>query len=104
MSLEQVLAMEGNVSDVCNPQHPSTVIKEAFIKAEIAKQKLTPLDVEEFAQKTVLSTEEVEIWLKHMALVKKRRQEAARKTAATRKLKSSAETSSRQVVRDRIES
>ena len=44
------------------------------------------------------------MWLKRLALVKKRRQEGARKAAVTRKLKSSAEKSSGQVIRDTNES
>ena len=49
---------------------------------------MASLDVEEQKQ-TLLSTEDVEMWVTHLDSVKKRWQAGARKTAGTRKQKSS---------------
>ena len=42
-------------------------------------------DVEELAKQTLLSTEDVEMWVTHLDSVKKRRQAGVRKAAAKRK-------------------
>ena len=54
-------------------------------------------DVEELAKQTLLSTEDVEMWVTHLDSVKKRRQAGARKAAATRKQKSARQKSSDKV-------
>ena len=50
-------------------------------------------DVKELAKQTLLSTEDVEMWVTHLDSVKKRRQAGARKAAATRKQESARQTS-----------
>ena len=54
-------------------------------------------DVEELAKQTLLSTEDVEMWVTQLDSVKKRRQAGARKAAAKRKQKSA-----RQKFRDKV--
>ena len=49
-------------------------------------------DVKELAKQTLLSTEDVEMWVTHLDSVKKRRQAGARKAAAKRKQKSVSQT------------
>ena len=51
-------------------------------------------DVAELAKQTLLSTEDVEMWVTHLDSVKKRRQAGARKAAATRKQKPARQKSS----------
>ena len=67
---------------------PSTVIKKSFEKAQKESRDLDSEDVEELAKQTLLSTEDVEMWVTHLDSVKKRRQAGARKAAATRKQES----------------
>ena len=50
-------------------------------------------NVEELAKQTLLSTEDVEMWVTHLDSVKKRRQAGARKAAATRKQESARQKS-----------
>ena len=57
-------------------------------KAQKNSRDLNSEDVEEQKQ-TLLSTEDVEMWVTHLDSVKKRRQAGARKAATTRKQKSS---------------
>ena len=49
-------------------------------------------------EQTLLSTEDVEMWVTHLDSVKKRRQAGARKAAATRKQKSARQKFSNKVV------
>ena len=48
---------------------------------------LTDQDIVELARKTLLSVNEVSMWLDHLAGVAERRKEGAKKAAATRKKK-----------------
>lgn len=97
MGLEQVLSLEARDLLECHTYPPSTVMKNVFNKAEKEKRQLSSVEVEELARKTLLSTEEVKMWITHLSLVKKRRQEGARKAAATRKLKATASKSADQI-------
>ena len=67
---------------------PSTVIKKIFEEAQKENRDLDSEDVEELAKQTLLSTEDVEMWVMHLDSVKKRRKAGARKAADTRKQKS----------------
>ena len=76
---------------------PSTVIKKSqksFEKAQKESGDLKSDDVEELAKQTLLSTEDVEMWVTHFDSVKKRPQAGARKAAATRQQKSARPMSS----------
>ena len=64
------------------------VPKKSFEKAQKDSRDLNSEDVEEQNQ-TLLSTEDIEMWVTHLDSVKKRRQAGARKAATTRKQKSS---------------
>ena len=64
------------------------VPKKSFEKAQKDSRDLNSEDVEEQNQ-TLLSIEDVEMWVTHLDSVKKRRQAGVRKAAATRKQKSS---------------
>ena len=59
-----------------------------FEKAQKESRDLNSEDVEELVKQTLLSTEDVQIWVTHLDSVKKQRQAGARKAAATRKQKS----------------
>ena len=50
---------------------PSTVIKKSFKKAQKKSRDLDSEDVEELAKQTLLSTEDVEMWVTHLDSVKK---------------------------------
>ena len=88
MCLERVLATDSSDSTAAHTYLPSTVIKKSFEKAQKNSRDLNSEDVEEQKQ-TLLSTEDVEMWVTHLDSVKKQRQAGARKAAATRKQKSS---------------
>ena len=79
----------------CFPR--STVIKKSFEKSQKESRDLNSEDVEELAKQTLLSTEDVEMWVTHLDSVKKRRQAGARKAAATRKQNSARQKSSDKV-------
>ena len=51
---------------------PSTVIKKSFEKAQKESRDLDTEDVEELAKQTLLSTEDVEMWVIHLDSVEKR--------------------------------
>ena len=51
---------------------PSTVIKKSFEKAQKKSRDLDSEDVEELAKQTLLSTEDVEMWVIHLDSVEKR--------------------------------
>ena len=53
--------------------------------------------VKELAKQTLLSTEDVEMWVTHLDSVKKRQQAGTHKAAATRKQKSARQKSSDKV-------
>ena len=50
---------------------PSTVIKKSFEKAQKKSGDFDSEDVEELAKQTLLSTEDVEMWITHLDSVKK---------------------------------
>ena len=88
MCLEKVLATDSSDSTAAHTYPLSTVIKKSFEKAQKDSRDLNSEDVDEQKQ-TLLSTEDVEMWVTHLDSVKKKRQARARKAAATRKQKSS---------------
>ena len=88
MCLEKFLATDSSKLPAAHTYPPSTVIKKSFEKAQKESRDLNSEDVEEQKQ-TLLSTEDVEMWVTHLDSVKKRRQAGVRKAAATRKQKSS---------------
>ena len=92
MGPDQMLqAKESDIVVASHVSPPSKVIKNASDKAEKEKRELSTPDVEELAKQTLLSFEDVQMWIKHLALVKKQRPEGAREAAATRKKKVSAQ-------------
>ena len=62
---------------------PSIVLKQAFDDANKTKQDLVDL-APKVAKKTLLSTDEVEIWFQHLQLIKERRVEGSRKAQVTK--------------------
>ena len=64
---------------------PSVVIQEARNQAQSINHVLTEQEIVELARKTLLSVNEVSMWLDHLAGVAERRKEGAKKAAATRK-------------------
>jgi hypothetical protein len=64
---------------------PSVVIREALNQAQSINHMLTDQEIVELARKTLLSVNEVSMWLDHLAGVAERRKEGAKKAAATRK-------------------
>ena len=79
MCLEKVLATDSSDLPAAHTYSPSNVVKKSFGKAQKENRDLKSEDVEELAKQTLLSTEDVEMW------VKKPRQTGARKATATRK-------------------
>ena len=73
---------------------PSTVIKKSFEKAQKESRDLDSEDVEELAKQTLLSIEDVEMWVTHLDSATRRRQTGAHKAAATRKQNSARQKSS----------
>ena len=90
-------ATDSNDLPTAHTYPPSTVIKKSFEKAQKESRDLNSEDVEELAKQTLLSTEDVELWVTHLDSVKKRRQAGAHKAAATRKQKSAKQKSSDKV-------
>ena len=97
MCLEKVLATDSNDLPAAHTYPPSTVVTKSFEKAQKESRDLNSEDVEELAKQTLLSTEDVEMWVTHLDSVKKRQQAGARKAAATRKQKSARQKSSDKV-------
>ena len=89
MCLEKVLATDSSDLPAAHTYPPSK-----SSKSQKESPDLNSEDVEELAKQTLLSTEDVEMWVTHPDSVKKRRQAGARKAAATRKQTSARQTSS----------
>ena len=83
MCLEKVLATDSSDFPAANTHPPSTVIKKGFEKAQNEGRNMNSEDVEKLAKQTLLSTEDVEMWLTHLDSVKRRRQAGARKAAGS---------------------
>ena len=79
MCVEKVLATDSSDLPAAHAYPPSTVIKKSFGKAQKESRDLNSEDVEELAKQTLLSTEDVEMWVTLLHSVKKRRQAGARK-------------------------
>ena len=87
MCLVKVLATDSSDFPAANTHPPSTVIKKGFEKAQKESRNLNSEDVEELAKQTLLSTEDVEMWVTHLDSVKRRRGQAgARKAAGSDKV------------------
>ena len=84
MCLEKVLATDSSNLPAAHTYSPSTVIKKSFAKAQKESRDLNSEDIEDLAKQTLLSTEDVEMWVTDLDSVKKRPQAGARKAAATR--------------------
>ena len=97
LCLEKVLATDSSDLPAAHIYPPSTVIKKSYEKAQNESRDLNSEDIEEVAKQTLLSTEDVEMWVTHHDSVRKRRQASARKAAATRKQKSARQKSSEKV-------
>ena len=100
MCLEKVVATDSSdlfAAHTYPPNHANTVIKKSFEKVRKQSRDLNSEDVKELAKQTLLSTEDVEMWVAHLDSVKKRRQGGARKVAAARKLNSARQKSSDKV-------
>lgn len=67
---------------------PSTMIKDAFDKKQKQGLEMTPDEIEQLAKQTILRSNEVEIWVRHLSNVRKHRQVGAQKPTAKRKGKS----------------
>ena len=80
MRTKKCLAREGNflawTASIYPSSYfpPSAVFKKSFEKAQKKSRDLDSEDVEELAKQTLLSTEDVEMWVTHLDSVKKRRQ------------------------------
>ena len=99
MCLEKALATDSSDLPAAHTYPPSTVIKKSFEKPQEESRDLNSEDVEELAKQTLLSTEDVEVWVTLLHSVKKRpragaRQAAAAAAAAARKQKSARPKSS----------
>ena len=67
----KVLATDSSDLPAAHTYPPSTVIKKSFEKAQKESRDLNSEDVEELAKQTLLSTEDVEMWVTHLDCVKK---------------------------------
>ena len=78
LCLEKVLATNSSDLPAARTYTPSTAIKNSFEKAQKESRGLDSGDVEELTKQTLLSAEDVEMWVTHLDSVKKRRQAGAR--------------------------
>lgn len=97
LRLEKGLATDSSDFPAAHTYPISTVINKSFEKAQRENQDLNSEDVEGLAKQTHLSTEDVEMWVRHLDSVKKPRQAGARKTDATRNQTSARQKSSNKV-------
>ena len=70
MCLEKVLATDSSNLPAAHTYPPSTVIKKSIQKAQKESQDLKSEDVEELAKQTLLSIEDIEMWVTHLDSVK----------------------------------
>ena len=94
--LEKILVTDRSDLHAAHIYPPSTLIKKSE-KAQDESRDLNSEDIEEVAKQTLLSTEDVEMWVTNLDSVRKRRQAGARKAAVTRKQKSARQKSSEKV-------
>ena len=83
--LEKVLAIDSSYLPAAYTYLLVLLSRKAFEKAQKESRNLNSEEVEEVAKQTLLSTEDVEMWVTHLDSVRKRRQAGAHKAAATRK-------------------
>ena len=79
MCLEKALATDSIDLPAAHTSLLVLFIKKSFAKAQKESRDLDSEDVEELAKQTLLSTEDVEMWVTHLDSVKKRQQAGARK-------------------------
>ena len=73
---------------VCDAIPPSVILKQEYCDLlKIAESQVSEKKITCLAIKTMLSVEEVRMWLDHLALVQERRKTGARKAAETRRKK-----------------
>lgn len=77
--------VKNNGAKDCLPS-PSVVLKEAFQKAQKGKKDIND-QIPDLAKKTLLSVEEIKMWIKHLQEVKERRKKGAEKASKTREEK-----------------
>lgn len=71
--VEEVLTTDSSDLPAARTYPPSTVIKKSFEKAKKENWGLTSERVEDLAKQTVLSSEDVEMWVTHLDAVSNRR-------------------------------
>ena len=81
------LISEKGVS-VCDSLPPSVVLKEELNRiTKAGETTISDEVITRLAMKTMLSVEEVKMWMKHLKMVQERRKEGARKASETRRKK-----------------
>ena len=95
---EEVLAVDNCNLSKASISPPSTVIKDAFDKKQKECLELTSDEIEKLAKQTLLRTDEVEMWVRHLSDVRKHRQAGAQKASAKRKENSLKKKSSKAAV------
>ena len=64
---------------------PSVILKDEFNRLNQAKIEISEHHILRLAKKTLLSVEEVRMWIEHLTLIKQRRKSGAKKAAETRR-------------------